>query len=63
MNARERLLAIAALAAVVLAGLGIMAYQFFLVPIDNSKRALRTLQDDLAKKQERIEQIQAERAS
>lgn len=62
MNARERLLAIAALGAVVLAGLAVMAYQFFLVPIDSRKMALRTLQDDLGKKQERIEQITTQRA-
>ncbi len=62
MNARERILAIAVLGAVVLAGLAVMAYQFFVVPLEDRKRSLMAVTKDVGDKQKRIDEIVAKRA-
>lgn len=61
MNARERFLAIAVLATVVLAGLAVMAYQFFLVPLKDRERSLAAVTKEIEAKQQRIDEIQAKR--
>src|SRR5262245_8508521 len=62
MNTRERILAIAVLSAIVLAGLAVMAYQFFLVPLEDRKRSLQSVQKDIDEKHVRIDAILAKRA-
>lgn len=61
MNTRERVLAVAVLAVVCLAGTVVMAYQFVVTPIDERKASLRGLQADIDTKSERIAQVQMQK--
>lgn len=61
MNARERILAVAVVAIVVVAGLGVMFYQFFLSPYRAKQTQLAQLEKDGKTKEDRIAQIAAQR--
>jgi hypothetical protein len=62
MNPRERLLAMIVLGFVVLGGLGFMAYEFVLAPIDERRASLLTLQTEVDEQQLRINQALALRS-
>src|SRR5256885_1511152 len=59
MNPRERMLAMVVLGLVVLAGSGVMAHQFILVPLRERNQTIVALRQDLESKQDRIAQVQA----
>jgi hypothetical protein len=61
MNARERLLAILVVALVIVAGLGVVFYQFFLSPYQTKKANLAQLEKQGKAKEERIAEIAAQR--
>lgn len=61
MNPRERILAIVILSLVVVAGLGVLAYQFLLVPLEERDASLVAMRTDIEKKQTRVAEIMADR--
>lgn len=61
MTPRERMLTAVILVLVVLAGGGFLFYRLFLVPLDERNASILTLQQEIARKQDRIAQVIAER--
>jgi len=62
MNARERILAVAVVAVVIVAGLGVIFYQFFLSPYRTKQAYLAQLQKQTKEKETRIAEIAAQRS-
>jgi hypothetical protein len=62
MNARERLLAVAVIGIVIVAGLGLMFHQFFLSPYRTRENNLAQLRKQTEFKEARINEIAAQRA-
>src|SRR5262245_36635699 len=61
MNARERLLAIAVVSLIILAGLGVVFYQFFWSPYRTRQATLERLRKEGETKNERVAEIAAQR--
>lgn len=61
MNARERLLAMAVLGIIVIAGLGIMVHTFLLGPLSERRDSITALAEENATKLERVETILKQR--
>src|SRR5437870_3406532 len=62
MNARERILAVAVVGLVIVAGLGVVFYQFYLSPYRARQANLERLRKEGETKQARISEIAAQRA-
>ena len=61
MNPRERLLAIVVLGIVCVTGVGVLFYQFLLVPLHAQETNIASLREDIQKKRDRIADVEAEK--
>jgi hypothetical protein len=61
MSPRERILAMAVLGIVVIAGLGLIVHQFYLSPLEDKNAEIAALQKEVDNKNDRVRQIMAQR--